>query len=82
MSITAFYACKEAYLMMKELENLGFNTWVTNVRNILAECNSSHIYARSVSIEKRKLTVLRRLRNICMLSFKRTVCSVYKATLF
>ena len=28
--------------MMKELDNLGFNTWVMNVRKILTECNGSH----------------------------------------
>jgi hypothetical protein len=33
---------KKAYLMLKELDNLGFNTWVTIVRQILAECNVGH----------------------------------------
>ena len=44
---------KNAHLMMKELDNLGFNIWVTSVRNILAECNTSHyIYKECISREE------------------------------
>ena len=40
-------------LIMKELDNLGFNTWVTNVRNILAECHASHyIYKECIRREE------------------------------
>ena len=43
---------KKAYLMIKELDNLGFNIWVTNVRKILTQCKVSHyIYKGCISRE-------------------------------
>ena len=56
---------KKAYLMMTGLDNMGFNTWVTNVRNILTECTVI-IYNECTSRQDDAITVLLNEVKECM----------------